>query len=363
MDDVEPRPPENAPDPTPPHAAAAQPSPDTGAPTAPVAPDPQQSEPPADGERPSQGIAEGAPPPGDRLPTEARWRSPLTLGASPEPPPWLRPDGDAPVGPAPVPPQTVPPGGARLAGRAARQRPWARYSAAAVAGLAKIKVLLVAASALVSLLAYGLAFGWRFGALFLLILAVHETGHSIAIRLRGLPASLPIFIPFLGALINLRRQPRDAAEEAFIAAAGPAFGLAAAWLLLWLGMQLRAPVFTVAASFGMLVHVFNLLPVTPLDGGRTVAFLRWKAWIPGFIALLVLLFYDPHSHRLVLGDPFAPIILAFIVANIAAEARRRPPAAYDAIPARAKALYAAVWLGLLALAAGGYMLGPRMLAI
>ena len=249
------------------------------------------------------------------------------------------------------------PGGA--GGPPRRRSRFARAAASVVAALAKVKVLIIAASVLVSLAAYGLAFGWRFGALFLLILAVHETGHTVAIRRRGLPASLPVFIPFLGALINLRRQPRDAAEEAYIAAAGPLFGLGASYVLLVIGLVSRVPVFAVAAGFGMLIHVFNLLPVTPLDGGRTVAFLRWKAWIPGFLALLMLLFYDPRAHRFALTDPLAPIILAFIIYNVALEARRRPPAAYDAIGARAKWAYSAVWLCLLGLAGAGYVLAPR----
>lgn len=243
--------------------------------------------------------------------------------------------------------------------RPTTRRPWLRYGAPILAALAKIKVLLVAGSVLVSLAAYGLAFGWRFGALLLLILGVHETGHSLAIRSRGLPASLPLFIPFLGALITLRRQPQDAAEEAYIAAAGPLFGLAASYTLLLLGVLLRSPVLDAAAGFGMLIHIFNLLPVTPLDGGRTVAFLRWKAWIPGFLALLVVLFYNPASGGFALSDPLALVIVAFIVWSIAGEARRHPAAAYDAIGTVAKWRYGVIWLGLLVLAGGGYILAPH----
>ncbi len=238
-------------------------------------------------------------------------------------------------------------------------RGWRRYWASIVAGLAKIKLLLLFGSVLLSLLAYGVAFGWALGACFLIILAVHETGHTIAIRQRGLPASLPVFIPFLGALINLRRQPRDAGEEAYIAAAGPLFGLGASYAMLFLGLMFHVPVLVVAAGFGMLLHIFNLLPVTPLDGGRMVAFLRWKAWIPGFLLLLVLLFYNPQTHTLYLGDPFGLLILAFIIFNAASEARRRPPAAYDAIAPSSKWSYGALWLFLLLLAGGGYVLTPR----
>lgn len=264
----------------------------------------------------------------------------------PDQAPWTPAHADAPLADA-------------NGGRQPPRNRWRRYGASAIAGLAKIKILLLFGSVLVSLVAYGLAFGWRFGALFLLILAIHETGHTLAIRARGLPASLPIFIPFLGALINLRRQPRDAGEEAFIAAAGPLFGLAASYALFLLGSTLRAPVLVVAAGFGMLLHVFNLLPVTPLDGGRMVAFLRWRAWIPGFVLLLVLLFYNPVTHTLSLGDPLALVILAFIVFNAASQARHRPPAGYDAIARHAKWGYAALWLTLLLLAGGGYVLVPR----
>ncbi len=243
--------------------------------------------------------------------------------------------------------------------RPRRRTWWLRYGAPVVAALAKLKILLVAGSVLLSLVAYGLAFGWRFGALFLLILAVHESGHTLALRRRGLPASLPYFIPFLGALITLRRRPRDAAEEAYVAAAGPLFGLAASYALLLLGFLLHTPVLLVAAGFGMLLHIFNLLPITPLDGGRTVAFLRWWAWIPGFCALVVVLFYNPGTHSLAITDPFAPLILAFVVWSAAMEARRRPPLAYAAIGLRAKVAYTGLWLGLLVLAGAGYMLAPR----
>lgn len=228
------------------------------------------------------------------------------------------------------------------------RRPWLRWALSAAALLYKLKFLLVAASILLSLLVYGLAFGWAFGLGLVVLLGLHELGHALAIRRRGLAATLPIFIPFLGAVIGLRQTPRDAAEEAYIAVAGPLFGVGASYLAWYAFARLHLPILAVIAATGMLIHIFNLLPIVPLDGGRTVAFLRWKAWGPGLVALVLVLFYNPLQHSFRMPDLFTIIILAFILSQFAGRLRAGTPAGYDAIPARAKWTYGLLWLGLLA---------------
>ena len=39
---------------------------------------------------------------------------------------------------------------------------------------------------------------------------VHELGHWIVLHREGIPAGAPVFIPFLGAFVAMRRRPRDA---------------------------------------------------------------------------------------------------------------------------------------------------------
>jgi Zn-dependent protease len=45
--------------------------------------------------------------------------------------------------------------------------------------------------------------------------------HWIVMRLKGVPASAPLFIPFLGAVIGMKGLPRSVNDEAAIGIAGP----------------------------------------------------------------------------------------------------------------------------------------------
>jgi hypothetical protein len=77
--------------------------------------------------------------------------------------------------------------------------------------LPKLKLLTTSGSMLVSVAAYSLIWGWRFAAGFVLLLLVHELGHVIQLRREGIPASAPLFIPFLGAVVGAKSLGDDAA--------------------------------------------------------------------------------------------------------------------------------------------------------
>src|SRR5665213_69918 len=77
----------------------------------------------------------------------------------------------------------------------------------------------------VSIVVYAWYFGsWWFSAGFVVLMLVHELGHVIANRYYGIKASPPIFIPFMGAVINLRQRPQNAKAEAIIGIGGPVLG-------------------------------------------------------------------------------------------------------------------------------------------
>ncbi|HUW65747.1 MAG TPA: site-2 protease family protein [Spirochaetia bacterium] len=239
---------------------------------------------------------------------------------------------------------------------------WKRWFLPVLALLYKLKFLLLFASVIITMVVYGLAFGWAFGAGIVVLILIHESGHLAAIKRRHMKASLPVLIPFLGAVIGLRQRPRDAKEEAFIGVAGPVFGIAASFLCWWLFFLTKDSVFLVLASFGFFMHVFNLMPVVPLDGGRTVAFLGWKAWVPGLAALLVLLFYNPLTHAVTV-DPFTIIILAFILYNFRARLMEPPDPLYNQIALPAKWGFGMLWLFLLSLSIWGYLAVPLRVGI
>lgn len=142
----------------------------------------------------------------------------------------------------------------------------------------------------VSAWAYSLVlqFPWSFSIGLVIMIFIHEMGHVWAARRKGLPVSAPAFIPFLGALIMMKKQPRDAATEAYIAFGGPLLGTVGASLTYllawWTGYEVLVPV----ALVGFFINLFNLLPIHPLDGGRIVtAISRWL-WVAGLILGLLL---------------------------------------------------------------------------
>ena len=76
--------------------------------------------------------------------------------------------------------------------------------------LLKFKVITTGASMLVSIAAYTWIWGLPFAIGFVLLIFVHELGHVVELRRQGVPASAPLFIPFLGAMIGMKELPEDA---------------------------------------------------------------------------------------------------------------------------------------------------------
>ena len=136
--------------------------------------------------------------------------------------------------------------------------------------------------------------GWWFGIGLIVLLFVHEMGHVIEAKRQGLPVSVPVFIPFMGALITMKQMPHNAWREARLALAGPLLGSAAALALYILGAAYDSQQLKALAFLGFLINLFNLLPVIPLDGGRITAALHPALWFLGFLALLALVIYQPN---------------------------------------------------------------------
>ena len=167
--------------------------------------------------------------------------------------------------------------------------------------LFKLKAFTVVLSMVVSLGAYALIYGWRFALGLVLLIFVHEIGHVVVLRARGIEAGLPVFLPFLGAFVSMKSAPRSVYDEALSGIAGPVFGVAAAFACLGLGAVTDSELLRVLAYSGFLLNLFNLLPVLPLDGGRTVGALSPRIWGLGLVALL--------AYEVVRPSPVIPIIL------------------------------------------------------
>ena len=115
---------------------------------------------------------------------------------------------------------------------------------------------------------YWALFGWKFALGFILSLLVHEMGHYVVIRRRGLKADLPVLLPGLGAYVRWYNDGLPLNELAWIALAGPVWGLGAAVACLGLFVWTHHPVFQALAYTGALINLVNLIPVFWFDGAQ-----------------------------------------------------------------------------------------------
>ncbi|HEX3254302.1 MAG TPA: site-2 protease family protein [Gaiellaceae bacterium] len=169
----------------------------------------------------------------------------------------------------------------------------AKFKAIAFA-LFKFKIFATSGTMLVSIAAYAWIWGWKFAVGFVLLIFVHELGHVLELRRQGVPASAPLFIPFLGAVVGMKQMPEDAWKESRVALAGPILGSIGAALVWALGAALGSDLLVALAFTGFFLNLFNLLPIVPLDGGRAVAAVHPALWGLGLAGLVALAFWHPN---------------------------------------------------------------------
>jgi Zn-dependent protease len=176
--------------------------------------------------------------------------------------------------------------GGALAAIGALAAKFGAYLKAGVLLLGKLKLVTTAGTALISVVAYSLFWGWWFAVGFVVLLLVHEMGHVIQLRREGVRASSPMFVPFLGAVISARSLGKNALAEARVGLAGPVLGSIGAAACLLIAQATNSNFFRALAYVGFLINLFNLIPVLPLDGGRAMAAMAPWMWFVGFAALI-----------------------------------------------------------------------------
>ena len=110
--------------------------------------------------------------------------------------------------------------------------------------------------------------GWQFALGATLCILIHEMGHFLAVKRRGLKAEWPMFIPGMGAYVKWYAEGTSIEDLASIALAGPVFGLASAMVCAALAFTTHRLVFLVVANFATWINLFNLTPVLGFDGAQ-----------------------------------------------------------------------------------------------
>jgi Zn-dependent protease len=137
--------------------------------------------------------------------------------------------------------------------------------------LLKLKPLLSFASFIAL---YWALWGPKFGIGFAVLVLIHEMGHYIDIRRRGLPANMPMFLPGLGAYVRWQAMGVSLETRAAISLAGPLAGALAAAVCVLVWLQTSDPLWAALARVGAWLNILNLIPVWIFDGAQAAKPLR-----------------------------------------------------------------------------------------
>jgi Zn-dependent protease len=206
------------------------------------------------------------------------------------------------------------------------------------------KVLTTGGTMIVSVAAYALVWGLPYAFGLVLLIFVHEMGHYVAARRRGLEVGAPTFIPFVGAWVAMKDMPRDVETEAYVGLAGPVIGTLGAMAVYWLAQINDSTLMLAIAYGGFFINLFNLIPLSPFDGGRITAILSPRVWLLGVPILVALFFWRPSPLLILMALLAAPqVVKAFRYDSRDPENLR-----YYSVPTAKRLQYATWYLGLAA---------------
>jgi Zn-dependent protease len=117
---------------------------------------------------------------------------------------------------------------------------------------------------------YWAAWGMKLGIGFAVLVLLHEMGHFIDIKRRGLPAEMPVFLPGLGAYVRWQALGVPIETRSAISLAGPLAGFLTALVCAALWVHTGNPFWAALARIGAALNLLNLIPIWLLDGGQAV---------------------------------------------------------------------------------------------
>lgn len=171
------------------------------------------------------------------------------------------------------------------------------------------KLFTTGGTMLISVVVYAWIFGWGYAVGFVALMFVHEMGHYYAAKHRGLDVGAPTFIPFIGAWVELKDMPHSAETEAFVGLGGPLVGTIGALVCYFLARSYDSTLLLAVSYSGFFLNLFNLIPMSPFDGGRITAVLSPRIWFAGVPVLIALFVYRPSPMLILIAIMAAPQLM------------------------------------------------------
>lgn len=178
--------------------------------------------------------------------------------------------------------------------------------------------------------AIGMAYSVGLIVLFFGCVILHELGHSLTARRYGIQVPRILLLP-IGGMAEMDHIPRRPSQELLITVAGPAVNFVLVALLVpftwrsFLGLE-EVPDHSLAgmgmelAMANLVMGVFNLAPVFPMDGGRIfrallavkLPYLRatWWAVMVGRVLAGLLIAWALYTNHLMMAVLFTFILMA-----------------------------------------------------
>lgn len=100
-----------------------------------------------------------------------------------------------------------------------------------------------------------------------------------------------VYTFYRSSLARGKELAKNAYDDAFISYMGPAFGFLSILPAILLYILTRTDFWMVIVLIGSVINLFNLIPITPFDGGHIVKVINFKLVIVGFVFALSAMFF------------------------------------------------------------------------
>jgi Zn-dependent protease len=129
--------------------------------------------------------------------------------------------------------------------------------------------------------AFYLIFKWEITYVVILacVILIHELGHYVAMSIFKYKDLSIFFVPLVGAFASGSKERISQRQDVIILLAGPVPGIIIGVVLYYFGLSDQSEFLIRTSNILILINLFNLLPIMPLDGGRVIKSLFFESSI------------------------------------------------------------------------------------